>query len=169
MMNRKVRPRECSNADERGERGQALIELTLSMSLFFLLLLGAVEFGRLAYEAIEISDAAKAAAQYGSQNSYSAYDTSGILLTAQKNAPYVKANCTNFTATAQSPMTCMCMTSGSTPPTPSATACTATCAGYIVKVLQITTSATCTPLIHPNGFSGAGITLQGSAVQEVLN
>jgi Flp pilus assembly protein TadG len=169
MMNQKLRPRECSNAGEHGQSGQALVELALSMSLFFVLLLGATEFGRLAYEAIEISDAAKAAAQYGSQNSYSAYDTSGILLTAQKSAPYVYANCTNFTATSENPMVCMCMTGGSTPPAPTAAACTASCAGYVVKVLQIQTSATCTSAIHPRGFSSAGITLHGSAVQEVLN
>ncbi len=49
--------------ESSGQSGQALIELAVSMPLFLLLLLGAAEFGRIAYMAIELTDAAKAAAQ----------------------------------------------------------------------------------------------------------
>ncbi|HEV2484946.1 MAG TPA: TadE/TadG family type IV pilus assembly protein [Terracidiphilus sp.] len=170
MMNRGLRFHRHIDAESCGESGQALIELALSLPLLLLLLLGAAEFGRLAYMAIEVSDAAKAAAQYGAQNSTTASDSGGILLTAQKTAPYVNSYCTNFTASAPNPPNCTCMTNGTpNPSTPTSAACTAACAGYIVEVLQINTSATCNPLIHPNGFSAAGITLHGSAVQEVLN
>ena len=51
-----------------GEDGQALIETSISASLLILLMLGAVEFGRAAYVAIEVSNAARAAAQYGAMN-----------------------------------------------------------------------------------------------------
>jgi hypothetical protein len=148
------------------------------MPLLFLLLLGAAEFGRLAYMAIEVSEAAKAAAQYGAQNLVTAGDvsTGGIALTAQANAPYVYANCTNFTATVPTPEQCTCMTGGSPSGSPSNATCSdaakTTCeagGGYIVQVLTVNTSASCSPMMHPPGFSGTGITLHGSAVQEVLN
>jgi hypothetical protein len=142
------------------------------MPLLFILLLGAAEFGRLAYMAIEVSEAAKAAAQYGSLNEYSATDLGGMTLTAQNNAPYVYANCTNFTVTAPNTTTtrtCACMSGGSPTGSPSNATCTAACTGYIVQVLTVTTSATCSPVFAPSGFSHAGITLNGSAVQEVLN
>jgi Flp pilus assembly protein TadG len=173
MMNQRLRPGLRPIADGCEESGQALIELALTLPLLFLLLLGAAEFGRLAYMAIEVAEAAKAAAQYGAQNNITAadYSTNGIALTAQANAPYVYANCTNFTVTVPSPAQCTCMSGGSPTGSPSSATCAAasTCVGYIVQVLTVNTSATCSPLIHPPGFSGTGITLHGSAVQEVLN
>jgi Flp pilus assembly protein TadG len=153
-----------------GESGQALIELALSMPLLLLLLLGAAEFGRLAYISIELVDAAKAAAQYGSQNVTTMVDTNAMSLVARQSAPYAYNYCTNFTTTTVQPPKCTCMTSGTpNPTTPTTTACTAACAGYIVRVLQVTTSASCNPIFHAIGFSGANITLRGGAVQEVLN
>lgn len=172
MNDRKLRFQPRFKAESSGQSGQALIELAVSLPLFVLLLLGAAEFGRLAYLAIEVTDAAKAAAQYGSQNATTMLDTPGMLLVAQKSAPFVYANCTNFTATPQLPLTCTCMASGSpNPSTPNATTCATNCpsGSYLVYVLQISTSASCNPIFHAPGFSAANITLRGSAVQEVLN
>jgi len=154
------------------QSGQALIELAISLPLLFLLLLGAAEFGRMAYMAIEVADAAKAAAQFASYDETTMQDTAGILLTAQKNAPYVANYCTSFTATAVNPVKCTCMTSGTpSPTTPTSAACApASCAspGYVAHVVQVTTTASCSPIFHATGFSAANITLNGSAVQEVL-
>jgi hypothetical protein len=175
MTGRRLLPGRRSIADGSGERGQALLELAFSLPLLCVLLLGAAEFGRLAYMAIEVSDAAKAVAQYGSQNPTMANDTygtpNGLTLVGQKNAPYVNAHCTNFTVTLPSTPQCVCMSSGSPTGTPSSATCgtAASCGGYVVQVLTVNTSATCAPMIHPFGFSSAGITLRGSAVQEVLN
>jgi len=134
------------------------------MPLLFLLLLGAVEFGRFAYLAIEISSAAKAAAQYGAQNSITAADISGMQLVASKDAPEVGSSCTNFTTTIAQPASCVCVTSGSS----AAATCGTTCAAgsYLVQNLTVTTSAQCKPLTHVPGF--ATLTLSGHAVQEVL-
>jgi Flp pilus assembly protein TadG len=178
MSNRKLRPRGSSIADCRGDSGQALIELALTLPLFLLLLLGAAEFGRLAYMSIEISEAAKAAALYGSQNATTANDAdvnstpSGLTLTARKNAPYVYANCTNFTVTVPTLTNaqCICMSGGSpVSSTPTTSACSNACTGYVVQVVTVNTSATCSPVFVPRGFSSAAVTLNGSAVQEVLN
>ena len=149
----------------RGEEGQALVELALSISLLFMLLLGAVEFGRFAYLAIEIANAAKAAAQYGAQNSITAADVTGMKLVAAKDAPDVANACTNFNTTISQPASCSCVVSGAS----SSAACdgSTVCTGYIVQKLTINTSARCTPIAFPKGFGGS-LTISGQAVQEVL-
>ncbi len=148
-----------------GNEGQALVELAVSISLLFMLLLGAVEFGRFAYYAIEIANAAKAAAQYGAQNSITAADVTGMKLVAANDAPEVAKACTNFTTTINQPAACSCVVSGAS----SSAACdgSTVCTGYIVQKLTITTTAQCKPLVFPAGFS-ATLTISGHAVQEVL-
>jgi Flp pilus assembly protein TadG len=146
------------------DAGSALVELALSLPILVLLLLGGVEFGRFAYLAIELTNAAKAAAQYGAQTSNTGADPVGMQLVASQDAPEVTAQCTNFTTTVAA-TSCACVVGGSS--TPAAT-CTSACAGgYIVQNLDITTSAQCTPVIYPSGFGGT-LTLTGHAVQEVL-
>ena len=145
------------------DRGSALVELALSLPILGLLLLGAVEFGRFAYLAIELTNAAKAAAQYGARNSVTGADVTGMQLVASQDAPEVTAQCTGFTTTVAA-TSCACVVGG----TSTGAACGSTCAGgYIVQNLNITTSAQCTPLFYPSGFGGT-LTLTGHAVQEVL-
>src|ERR1700739_1039098 len=69
------------------ESGQAFIELALTVPFLVLLLLGAAELARVAYMAIELSNAAKAAVQYGAQNPTTAVDVSGMQTAAQLEAP----------------------------------------------------------------------------------
>jgi Flp pilus assembly protein TadG len=149
------------------EAGQAIVELALTLPILVLLLLGAVEFGRFALLWIEITNAAKAAAQYGSQNSNYAADVAGMKAVAAQDAPDVTAQCTGFNTNVSGALpaaTCSCVSAGVS----SASSCSSTtCAGYLVQKLTVTTTATCTPLIYPTGFGGP-ITLTGNAVQEVL-
>ncbi|MDR3725621.1 MAG: TadE/TadG family type IV pilus assembly protein [Terracidiphilus sp.] len=145
------------------DAGSALVELALSLPILITLLLGAVEFGRFAYLAIELTNAAKAAAQYGAQNSVTGADVTGMQLVAAQDAPEATAQCTGFTTTVAA-TSCACVVGGSS----TGAACGSTCAGgYIVQNLNITTSAQCTPLIYPTGLGGK-LTLSGHAVQEVL-
>ena len=69
-----------------GESGQALVELALTIPIMLLLLLGAAELARVAYAAIEISNAANAAAQFATQNPSTMNNTDGITLAAQADA-----------------------------------------------------------------------------------
>jgi len=48
--------------------GQAMLELALVLPVLLLLTIGLIEFGRVAYYSIEVSDAARAGAQYGAQS-----------------------------------------------------------------------------------------------------
>lgn len=76
----------------RNERGSALVELALVVPLLCLVLIGAAELGRIAYYAIEVSDAARAGVAYGSQGSGTA-DANDMQTAATASA----ANITNLT------------------------------------------------------------------------
>lgn len=65
------------------EDGQSLVELALTIPLLMLMLMGMAELGQICYGAINVSNAAKAAAQYGAQTSTTAVDTTGMLAAAQ--------------------------------------------------------------------------------------
>lgn len=62
------------------------MELAMVLPLLMLLLMGAVDFGRAFYLAMEISGAAQAGAEYGTQNPT---DTLGMSAAAQYDAPDV--------------------------------------------------------------------------------
>lgn len=153
--------------------GQALVELAFCVPIFVLLMLGAVEFGRFAYLAIELTNAAKAAAQYGGQNPVSGPDVAGMQAVAALDAPEANAQCTNFTTTVGA-ATCACV-SGATSSPAACVGSTCAAGSYLVQTLTITTSARCAPLFvasyHSIGqsfsFNGT-LTIQGHAVQEVL-
>lgn len=68
------------------DRGASLVELALVLPLLMLLLLGAADFGRAYYLAMEIAGAAQAGAEYGAQNPT---DVAGISAAASYDAPNV--------------------------------------------------------------------------------
>jgi hypothetical protein len=79
-------------ARKSSESGQAFVELFLAMTFILVpLLIGAGEFARAAYAYIEVSNAARAAVQYGAQNHATANDSTGDagdtagMLTAARN------------------------------------------------------------------------------------
>src|ERR1039457_614293 len=74
-----------------GQSGQALVEMALTVPILVLLLLGAVEFGRVAYISIQVSTAAKAAAQYGAQTLDTGVDQAGMQAVAQADASSLAA------------------------------------------------------------------------------
>jgi Flp pilus assembly protein TadG len=139
------------------ERAQALVELGLTLPMLVVLLMGAVEFARAAYTGIEVSNAAKAAVQYGGQNNTTAADTTGMQTAATNEAPDI----TMATPTVSTSYICSNgTTSSSTPPTCSS-------GGTVETILTVNTQATYTPMIHIAGL-GASFTLHGQAVQKCL-
>jgi Flp pilus assembly protein TadG len=138
------------------DRGQALVELSVAVTLLVLLLLGAVEFGSMAYQAIELSDAAMAGAQYGTQNTTTVADTNGISTAASNDAP----NLTGLQTT--SSYGCICSNGNAS------TCATTDCSGsHIEYILTVKTQASFTPTLHVPGFSSA-YTLKGQAIQKVM-
>jgi Flp pilus assembly protein TadG len=136
-------------------RGQASVELALSLPLLLMMFLVVVETGRAFYIAISVANAARAGVQYGSQNLTTAGDSAGMQTAATNDAP----NIAGITATA----THFCVCSDGT-----ASTCAATdCAGsHRLLYTQVTTSAPYSPLIN---FMGAlpTMTVPGSATMRV--
>lgn len=156
MKNRFLR--RCCGFSRGSESGQALVELAMVMafgSFLTVLVLGVVEFGKLAYWSIEVSNAAKAGAQYGATNSWTATsDPTGVQNAAAAAAPDLPS----ITATPTS--SCICTTTGAV-----LASCTGTCAGAIKSAITVNTSVTVTPPYKLRAFP-ASYTLTGSATQE---
>ena len=129
------------------ERGQAIVEMTLLLPFFLLLLMGVIDFSRVFYTALTVSHAARAGAQYGAQSNVKSQDTAGMQAAAIAAAQddidtsALTVTATNF---------CMCTADGVTL-TAMAT-CTSACASTRQIYVQVTTSKTCQTLWNYPGI-----------------
>jgi Flp pilus assembly protein TadG len=157
------------------------VELALVLPLLCLVLIGSVELGRMAYAAIEVSNAARAAVAYGAQNLTTAKDSDGMAVAATADA----ANLTAMGASLSPPSAdhvCVCDNGSSSPPTVNCTqlsqqccppgntaACTGsgTYTGYGVEYVFANTSATVSTMFHYPGIP-TSFTLHGYAKMRVL-
>lgn len=138
--------------------GQALVELALMFPIFILLLVGAAEFGRLAYAAIEVSSAARAGAAYGAQTHLTASDTPGIQLAATQDAP----NVTGVIATASN--SCACSSGGTVSCTYALSLCPSP--ARIIEYVNVNTTATVDTIFNYPGLPHT-YTLTGQATMRV--
>jgi Flp pilus assembly protein TadG len=149
--------------DRGWETGQAFVELALVLPIFTVLVLGAVEFGRLAYAAIEVGNAARAGVSYAAQNHTTAQDTANIQLAATNEAPEIA----NLTATPSYSCSCESTTGAMTTPgscaTINLTAGSCPSPSRIVLFVQVNTSATVNTVFHFTGFPNS-VTLTGKAI-----
>jgi Flp pilus assembly protein TadG len=141
----------------RSERGSALVELALTLPLLLALFVGAVDFGRLFYTAMELTNAARAGAQFGSTNIGNTTPASAIETVATSSV-----NLTGITATATGP-DCNCYDDGGTfvsnvsCTTPVATACTG--GSHRVMTITVTTTKTFTTIMNYPGIpTSVGLT-----------
>jgi Flp pilus assembly protein TadG len=138
----------------RDDIGQAFVELALILPIFILLLVGIAEVGRLAYASIEVSNAARAGAAYGSQNHVTASDTTNIQLAAAQDATDV----TTLTTTVAQACSCSngtaitCANAGTTCISPA----------RIIESVQVRTTATVNTAFHFPGLPSS-FTLRGYA------
>lgn len=147
----------------RSEHGGPLVETALTMPLLIALVIGPVELGRVAYTAIECSNAARAGASYGAQNLTTEADTTGIRTVAANDA----ANIASILSTSV----------GTTGICADGSACTGTggtcqntdCStSQIETILTVTTSATVPALVRLPGLP-TSYTVHGKSVQKVLH
>jgi Flp pilus assembly protein TadG len=156
------------------EEGTALIETAISTSLLALLLMGIIQFGLMAFTEIEVSNAARAAAQYGAMSGgaflstdSTGMDSAGMLNAAQGDAGNLTSSPVTF-ATGYPTYTCICSSSSDTtasctpPATPSGCS-----ASHLIVTVKVRTQTTYTPLIRVPGFANS-LTLYGNAQEEVL-
>lgn len=127
------------------------MELALLTSLFVLLLAGSVDMGQACYVAIELSAAANAGAEYGTQNPT---DTTGMQTAATLNA----ANLTAMN-TPVATWGCECMDG-----TSSYASCSTVpnCAVTVVRYVAVTTAMTYKPALVFPGIPSS-LALKGSA------
>jgi len=138
--------------------GQAMVELALLMPIFVLLIVGAAEFGHLAYAAIEVANAARAGGAYGAQNHITASDNTNIQLAATDDG----ANVTSLTAT--SSHFCSCSTGGSVSCTNALASCPSP--ARIIEYVQVNTAASVSPIFNYPGISKT-FTVTGQAIMRV--
>lgn len=155
-----------NNMRFRTESGQSLIELAVSLPLFLVIIAGTAEMANIAWAAIQINNAARAGAQFASQNHANAVDTTNITQTAKNDAPSI----TNMQVTSQ--QTCTCVDSTGTAGTPDpgcTTTTTTTCPSpnTIMIAVQVNTQAAITPFMHYAGLP-ASYTIKGRAIMGVV-
>lgn len=151
---RRIRQK-CFDKLRIGERGQSLVETALVVPVLVILLVGAVEMGRVVYASIAVANAAKAGAQYGCENGYTAQDTSGIALAASSEAP-------SLTLSTSSSSVCAC--SDGTASTCLNTDCPNS---HIEQTLTVNTSATVSSKIRLPGLPNS-YTVKGQSIQRVV-
>jgi Flp pilus assembly protein TadG len=134
----------------RADTGGALVELAVVMPLLVVVFVGAADFARTFYLAMELTNGARAGAQYGSIGPAQSGDTSGM----QTTAINAMSTATQAGATAAASRFCQCAsdtgTFSATAPTandctsPVATSCPG---GHLVVTVTVTTSKTFTTII----------------------
>jgi Flp pilus assembly protein TadG len=147
----------------RDESGSALIELAVTMSLLGVpLLLATVHFSLLLVDAMIISNAAHAGAEYGMTSATYASDTSYIVTAAQNDASGLG---TTLNVTPTVFFACSNAIGGTQYTTQSAatTGCTS---GHTLEFVQVVASATVTPALSVPGLAKT-VTLSSTSVMEV--
>ena len=120
------------------DAGSALVELAVSLPLLVLVMVCAVDFARVFYVGMELTNAARAGAQFGAHNPAQSGDIAGMTAAAVGSV-----NITGVVVTPPPLRTCQCATSAGTF---SAATCSTTCPSgqHLVVTVTVTTSKTFT-------------------------
>ena len=155
-----------SKSTRIGEKGSALVELALSLPLLFLFVLGAAEFARLAYAAIEVSNAAHAAAIYAASSQTAVTDTTGINNAAAADA----MNMLGGDAVSVTSVTtaCTCSNPAYTPTSCSDNTTCFTNNAAMITTVTVKTKSTYSPLISTPG-GALTFNLYGKSSQVATN
>ncbi len=146
----------AKSRSRRWSRGQSAVELGIAVPVLALMLVAAADFGRVFFAGIEVNNAARAGAQYGSQTVITAADIDGMKAAAATDG----SNIPSLTATAS---LCTCETPrGSVAACPDSY-CEANAAATFVEV---DTSAPFTTIVNYPGIPHS-MTLTGKAVMQV--
>jgi Flp pilus assembly protein TadG len=137
-------------------RGQSYVELAFALPVLAIVLVVAADFGRLFYTYVEVINAARAAAQYGSNSVVTAADSTGMIAAAKQDG----VNIANLTVTASQ---CTCGTATASVPACSSNYCTNDPQGNYVVVNAQAPFSTITK--YPGVPSS--VTLKSQAVMQV--
>jgi Flp pilus assembly protein TadG len=125
----------------RGEAGNALVEVSITLPLLFLLILGATDLARVFYTAIELTNAARAGAQFGAASLGNSGNIAGM-----QNEATNAVNMSGVTATASRLCQCASDTGTFSATSPSANDCTVApataCPANSDRVITVTVTTT---------------------------
>ncbi|HMG85221.1 MAG TPA: TadE/TadG family type IV pilus assembly protein [Terracidiphilus sp.] len=155
--------------------GSALVEVALAAPIFLLMVTGAFELGRVAHFAIEVQNAARAGASFGSEPGNAT--STGITQAAANDAPDLGS----LTVTPGTACICETLTTGNTPtysPSSGTIACTdptivactgssSTVTNRVVSYVTVSTQATINPVFTVKALPGS-YTLHGYSEMRVL-
>jgi Flp pilus assembly protein TadG len=152
----------------RDQAGGAIVETALAVNFLAMFLLGSIEFGRVTYASMAVTNAAKAGAQYGAQGPAYCTDTDntttqngGIQKAAQNEAGWVYSqNASSFQTTSSLSYIC----SDDTAATGLNTDCSSS---QMERILTVTSTVSFKPIIHVPG-TPTTYTLTGGATQKVM-
>jgi Flp pilus assembly protein TadG len=137
-------------------RGQSYVELAFALPVLAIILVMAADFGRLFFTYVEVINAARAAAQYGSNSVVTAADSTGMVAAAKQDG----ANVGSLSVTANQ---CTCGTATPSVPACSSNYCTNDPRGnYVVVNAQAPFATT---VKYPGVPSS--VTLKSQAVMQV--
>ncbi len=71
------------NARNRGDRGQALVELALIAPILIIIMLGVIDYGRVYFAYVSVTNGARIGADYAATDPAAAADTAGIKAAAR--------------------------------------------------------------------------------------
>jgi Flp pilus assembly protein TadG len=154
------------------DSGNALVELAVALPMLVLLMVGTIDFARVFYLAIELTNAARAGAMYGAANPGNSGNTATMQTTAA-NAVNITLDPLTDVAAAR---TCQCATDSGvfsatvTTPNDCASPPTTSCpAKHLVVTVTVTTTKTFTTIM--SGFPGIpnSIALTRAATLRVPN
>lgn len=149
----------------RSERGSALVELAIALPLLVIILVATIDFARVFYLGMELTNAARAGAQWGAHSVANSGSNANMQTTAQ-NA----ISTSGIAATAS--RTCQCADNlGNFSATTPANTCTGTCSGggHLVVTVTVTTSKAFTRVIPGIPVLPTTLTLTRSATMRVVN
>jgi Flp pilus assembly protein TadG len=151
------------------DAGQAMVEFALTMPLLILLLLGAVELARVAFASIELSNAARAAAQYGAQNATTVGDPAGMATAASNEAANLAGVNTTvlISGICSSGAACTGANSGAGP-TCKNTDCQTNANDHVETILTVTSTVSFQSVMQVSSLPSS-FTLQRTVTQKCLN
>ena len=122
------------------ERGAALVELAAALLVLMIVLVGTIDFGRVMYTALAVTQAARAGAEFGAQSTANSNNPTGMINAAQNAVQSDIGTVTIPTPT----KTCRCVPNNPTTTgdlDTASVACTATCSSVQHLVAVVTVNA----------------------------
>jgi len=131
----------------RDERGAALVELALATPLLLILIVGVVDFARVFYVGMQVTDAARAGAQWGSSPS-----NPFVATTVQTRAQTASPQSAPTILLADVKEECACVNDTTAPTTLTTAACTAACANNRLVFVTVKASKSFSPIMRFPGI-----------------